>query len=226
MPVHKPLKKLVNHVAIVLDESGSMDPMRKEAIDAFNDQIKTIKAGDEKQETTVSLVKFNTEVPEPVFWELPVANVRKITTRDYRPNGMTALLDAIGLTVDRLSALPDAEDSNTSFLVIIISDGEENNSKEFSHAPIADRIEKLEKTERWTFVFLGANQDMLKVAQEFKITMLNVAQFAASPSGMRDASASISKGLSRHMVRKARGMHASRDFFSEDIEDKPEEPDK
>ena len=223
MPVHKPLKKLVNRVAIVLDESGSMDPMRKEAIDAFNDQIKTIKAGGEKQETTVSLVKFNTEVPEPVFWELPVENVRRITTRDYRPNGMTALLDAIGLTIDRLAALPDAEDSNTSFLVIIISDGEENNSKEFSHAAIAERIENLEKTERWTFVFLGANQDMLKVAQNFKITMMNVAEFQACPVGVRDASDRISKGISRHMTRKSMGMHASRDFFSDDIEDKPED---
>lgn len=208
-----PRKRLRNHVAIILDESGSMDAMRWETIGAFNQQVDTIRAAAKDQDTTVSLVKFNTIVPEPVYWTEPVGRLAPIGRDDYRPNGMTAMLDAVGTTIDRLRRLPDADDEDTSFLILIISDGMENNSKHYSWEAIAERIQELDKTDRWTFAYLGANQDLSVVSERMSIPRGNMGAFEASRQGVRDSSVRMCTAQDKFFRDRVRGCKSKKDFF-------------
>jgi uncharacterized protein YegL len=212
------------HVAFVLDESGSMQSIRGETIDAFNQQVVAIRETTEGQEATVSLVKFNTIVPDPVYWTQPVERMQEIDREVYRPNGMTAMLDAIGLTVDRLVSLPDAEDENTSFLVVIISDGQENNSKRFSSADIAERIQRLDATDRWTFTYLGANQDLAQVQRDLRIPAANTSAFEATAQGIAYASGRQDRGTRAFMRDRAQGKKSKKDFYLDDDPPQPPTP--
>ncbi len=216
---------LANHVAIVLDESGSMNSMRREAIDAFNQQANDIQDKAKDQTTTVSLVKFSTTVPNPIYWAEPVERLRPIGPDDYAPDGMTAMLDAVGLTIDRLKKLPDANDEDTSFLVLIISDGCENNSKRYSYQDIAERIQELDKTDRWTFTYLGANQDLARVAAQMNIPAANVSPFAADASGMADGALQMRVSSARFFEGRRTGKKSSKDFYTPAPDDAPPRPE-
>jgi hypothetical protein len=204
---------LRNHVAVVLDESGSMMAMYREVIEGFNEQVAAIRESAEDQPTTVSLVKFNTHVPDPVYWVRPVEAMRPLTEADYNPNGMTAMLDAVGLTVDRLRALPDADDENTAFLVLILSDGQENNSRKYSHKDIAERIQELDRTDRWTFAYMGANQNLATVAQDMAIPFENTSSFDATSQGVAEGSLLMAESTRAYMGKRRAGQKSDKAFY-------------
>lgn len=212
--------KLKNYVAIVLDESGSMESMRQETIDAFNQQAEAIRTQAADMETLVSLVKFNTSVPDPVYWSEPAATARPITKRDYEPNGWTAMLDAVGLTIDRLCKVKDADAEDVSFLVVIISDGEENNSKRYTWQGVAEKIQTLDKTGRWTFAYMGSNQDLGAISRKMAIPMDNVAAFTATPGGVKEASdVQVAASMAFVADRRA-GFKSSKSFYKKDDADR------
>ncbi|HEY3413022.1 MAG TPA: vWA domain-containing protein [Armatimonadota bacterium] len=214
-------QRLKNYVAIVLDESGSMDAMRREAIDAFNEQADAIRTAAADQDTRVSLVKFNTVVPNPVYWNEPVGSLARLTARDYCPTGLTAMLDAVGLTIDRLKTMKDAGEDHVSFLVIVISDGYENNSKRFTYPQIAKRIGDLQKTDRWTFVYLGSNQDLSVISQEMGIHPDNVASFKATSEGMKEAGSVQAAATMNYVAERRAGMKSSKAFYKRDADVPP-----
>lgn len=211
--------ELKTRVAIILDRSSSMDSIRGETISAFNEQVDAIRKGSEEMDTRVSLVTFATGVDDPVIWNKPVDSLKKLTKADYQPNGMTSMYDAVGLTIDKLRALPEAEDKNTSFLVVIISDGFENNSKEYNSELISSRVKKLQDSERWTFTYLGANQDLAQVAKDTGIHLDNMMTFEANSAGVLRASAINSDATSTYFSARAIGATATAGFYS-DVKDK------
>lgn len=176
-----------NYVVLVLDESGSMGSMRDEAMGAFNQQIKDLRKAAEADEidVRVGLVKFNTNAEDPTIWDKPISKVANLKKSEYKPDGMTAMLDAVGLAIDKLTDLSDIDDEGTSVLVNIISDGHENNSKKYSYSDIAERIQKLQATGRWTFTYSGANQDLSVVSQKLNIPIGNTLEFAATSDGLQ-----------------------------------------
>jgi hypothetical protein len=215
---------LRNHIAIVLDESGSMAAMRREIMEAFNEQVETIRESAMDQPTTVSLVKFNTSVPDPVYWTRSVDVMHPLREEDYSPHGLTAMLDAVGLTIDRLRALPDAESENTSFLVLILSDGQENNSRRFTYADIAERIEELEHTDRWTFAYMGANQDLAAVAEGLSIPRSNMLAFHASPDGVASAGTAVREGTRAWTGKRRAGQKSDKSFFQGEEREPTDKP--
>jgi len=218
---------LRNHIAVVLDESGSMMAIRHEIMEAFNEQVAVIRESATDQPTTISLVKFSTSVPDPVYWAEPVDVMRPLTAEDYAPHGLTAMLDAVGLTVDRLRALPDAEDEDTSFLVFVLSDGQENNSRRYSYGDIAERIQSLEKTGRWTFAYMGANQDLAHVSQDLGIPAANVMEFTSTSEGVKEGGYQAAESARSWVGKRRAGQKADRSFFRpEDDVAAPEAPDE
>lgn len=169
--------KLVTHVAIVLDRSGSMASCRAETINGFNEQVQKItgktKTDGTADTTLITLVLFNHEV-EFVHFVSPVDSLREITAEQYVPNGSTAMLDAVGLTLTRFEREVE-DDEQTRYLVIIITDGEENDSKEFTYERIAEMIQKRQQTGRWTFSYMGANQDLSDLSKRLNIPKSNTA---------------------------------------------------
>ena len=153
---------------IIIDESGSMQSIKKEAIDSVNETIQTIRSAQKKhegQEHYVSLVTFNDDV-KTVYDCVNVDEVKELNAETYRPNRCTALYDAMGIS---LNALRRNVAGNDNVLVTIVTDGYENASREYSGKSIKALVDEL-KAKGWVFAYIGANQDVEKVAASMSIT--------------------------------------------------------
>jgi len=211
-------KKPVNHVVFVLDHSGSMDTISEVARSSFNEQLQTIKKESHDQDTFVSLIEFS-DSAELVFTEVPVNEVREL--EGYYTNNMTALYDAIGLAVDTFRGIPElTEEENHSALVVIVTDGFENYSKDFQgehgRKSLKSLIEELEGTGKWTFTFLGAGQDVMETAvQGMSIGAGNSMQFKATQDGYNFANTKVMQGLETYYSCRREGAQAVSNFYSD-----------
>jgi hypothetical protein len=157
------MSKPKTHVAIVLDRSSSMFDQRKAAVEGYNEHIQQLKIDSKDQDITCSLVTFNGNVIEHL-WKVPAAELEEATVESYAPNGSTAFFDAIGYTIDKFMAEDDG-DEDTAYLMIAISDGEENASSHYKSPYPDDRkiireiFEGAQSTKRWTFNFLLCSED-------------------------------------------------------------------
>jgi uncharacterized protein YegL len=158
------------HVAIVLDRSGSMAPIAAETVTVINEQLE--KLGNEKLTDKVTLVTFSTTVDAPHL----LNTSDRFSAEDFKPAGWTALYDAIGETITNLQTL-EQTDPDTAFLVIIITDGAENMSKNFNQTRLAGLIKELQDSKKWTFVYLGTKADLFTVEQTLNIPFGNVETF-------------------------------------------------
>lgn len=144
-------------IVFVIDESGSMQGSNSDVVGGFNSFIEKQKA-ENTGKITVSLYKFNNLVTR-VINNKPAAKVRNLTMEDYRPSGFTALYDAIGQAIHEtdknLTAIPENERPD-KVLMVIITDGQENASKEFSSQSVSTLISAHEKLLHWGFIYLGA----------------------------------------------------------------------
>ena len=170
---------------IILDRSGSMECIRKAAVDGFNETLAGIKKAQEKfadtQEHFVSLVIFCSCEMRKVFDRVPVAKAHSLTMEDYTPCCCTPLYDAMGFTITAMrNHVKDMDD--VTVVVTIITDGMENASKEYDGGSIKSLVEKL-RTEGWTFTYMGANQDSVEVASSMSIR--NARNFDYSSEGTR-----------------------------------------
>ena len=156
---------------IILDESGSMSSIMEPTISGFNEVVQTIKGIEKKfpeQEHFISLVTFNGLGIKTFLDKTPVVSLNEINSNSYHPDSMTPLFDAIGLSVLKLK-MDVAGIENVNVLVTILTDGEENASKEFNHAQV-NKIISEQKSLGWTFTYIGANHDVEKVARSISIT--------------------------------------------------------
>lgn len=207
------------HVALVLDRSGSMFTIRDETIDAFNEQLKEIQNADVGRRT-VTLVTFggggfHPEHP-PVRVETKAAapdSVAALTRDTYSPSGTTPMYDGVGEALGILEGLDDRGD-DTAFLVVIVSDGMENSSREWTADRIAERVRKLEGTGRWTFVYLGANQNLRDIQKHLGIQQTHA--FAANSQGMRNVGQTLSASTRRYMTDRGAGATRSASFYDPD----------
>ena len=224
------------HIAIVLDCSTSMHSIREETVEGFNEQIQAIhdskdyKVGpsvgendacliptDVEMETTVSLVTFSTKVDPPKIWCQHPDKIRKLTPDQYMTGGWTAMLDAVGYTVDRLQEREDASDPDTSFLVVIISDGDENKSKTETFETIGAKIKECNASDRWTFTYMGANQDLETVSRNMSIPVGNTMSWNNDSDGTLYANSVSTSAISGYMcARAAYGMSSTGAYFTPD----------
>ncbi len=167
------------HVIFVLDTSGSMGSCRDDAIGGFNAQLELLKnRQNDLGKTDVSLVLFGLSGPESVSVvkrAVSVDSVEPLTAKTYTPQGWTPMRDGIGAGI-ALGELLDGHGTDESFLLITITDGQENASKEWTAVQLAERIKKLREEGRWTFQILGANIDFSNVA-DFGVDKTEFSQF-------------------------------------------------
>jgi hypothetical protein len=126
--------------------------------------------------------------------------------KTYAPDGGTALLDAIGRTIDetgaRLAAMPEAERPG-KVIIAILTDGEENSSRTFTWAQISDKIRHQQEVYKWEFLFLGANQDAIATAARIHIGRHNSATFFQTDSGIRKSMRATSSNIRERKLRAA-----------------------
>lgn len=186
-------KKDLTEIIAVLDRSGSMVTIRADmegGFDSFIDEQRKLSG-----ECTVTLVQFD-HLYESVYAGKALADVPPLR---LEPRGMTALLDAIGRTIQvtgsRLSGTPETERPER-VLFVIISDGQENASHEFSAERIVAMVRHQTDRYSWQFVYLGANQDAIAEAAKMGISV--AANFQANAAGTAQVLRGLNVGTSNY----------------------------
>lgn len=175
------MKRVFN--LIVVDESGSMSVIEHQALVGLNETLETVGKMQElhpDMEQRVTLITFDSSHLRYVYDNVAVGKTRQLTNREYRPGGATPLYDAIGIGINKLNAQTEADDN---VLVTIITDGEENCSREYNLSMVKTLIEKLKK-QNWTFTLIGTdNLDVEDMACAMAID--NHLEFAEDDEGTK-----------------------------------------
>jgi uncharacterized protein YegL len=198
----------LTEIAFILDRSGSMSSHLNAAIDGFNGFLRGQK--DTPGQARFSLILFDDQY-DTVCSSIPVAEVTELDKETFVPRGSTALLDAIGRTIDelgtRLAGLAESERPG-QVIVAILTDGEENSSETFALADISSRIAHQRDVYQWQFFFLGADQDAIAAAASMNIGGHAAMRFAANEEGFDTGSKTISRKL-RSMRKSSMGAKLS-----------------
>lgn len=205
-------KKTLYH--FVLDKSGSMSSCRETTIKGFNSQLETIQELQKEfpeQEFEVSLTLFDDTI-DNVFSNVGLNTFKKLTPSMYIPKGCTALLDAIGMSINHIRMTNESNILNNemSVVMVILTDGMENASREFTYHTIAKTIKVLEETEKWSFTFLGADIDAVHTSKMLNIREENVVSF--NKSDMGEMMNEISDGMRHYSHSKSEGK-TKKDFL-------------
>ena len=194
--------KNLTDITIILDRSGSMEYIKKSTIKGFNSFLKEQQNSEGKAKLT--LIQFDHEY-QVLYEAIDIKNAKKLNKETFVPRGSTALLDAIGTTIDstkkRIKLLSKSEKPDNT-LVVIITDGEENSSNKFTRENIFKKISKREKKSNWKFIFLGSNQDAIAVGAEFGIRANQSLTFANNNKGTEMAFMSVSKIIHESRVNE------------------------
>lgn len=188
-------------ITIVLDRSGSMESIKDDTIGGFNSFLEDQKEtpGDD----LLTLIQFDNRY-EVVHDAVPLSEVKPLNGKTFVPRASTALLDAIGRAINstgaRLATMKE-EDRPEQVIFVIVTDGYENASQEFSRKQVFDMIDHQTEKYSWQFVYLGANQDAIKVASNLGISAGSSMSYAATSVGTNSAW----KGFSRSVTSRKLG---------------------
>lgn len=207
-------------IAVVVDESGSMSPLHDDTIGGFNTFLKEQK--ELPGEAILSLVKFNTTVTKVHDCAL-LKDVKPLTKEDYIPLGGTSLFDALCVTINslgnKLSAMKE-EERPSRVVVLVITDGQENSSREFSASQVKELVQEQQSKYNWEFVFIGANIDAFAAGTSLGFSGKQTAQYTASSAGTHKLYANVSRGVAA--VRNRTVKYGDSILGSESLEVKEE----
>lgn len=204
--------KDLTDITIILDRSGSMQSVRTDTIGGFNSFLAEQKKVDKP--ANISLVQFD-DVYEVVYSDKDIKTADDLTDATFQPRGSTALYDAIGRTVNAIGKrLSDTSETDRpeNVLVVIMTDGHENASKEFTSATVSQMIQHQQDAYQWQFVFVGANQDAVLSARALGINVNNAMSYAANAVGTQEVMRSMSANVASYRTSKV----ASDLAFSDD----------
>ncbi|HQY98673.1 MAG TPA: VWA domain-containing protein [Propionicimonas sp.] len=203
----------LTHIEFVLDRSGSMQSIRSDIEGGFAAFIAD--QSTHPGRCTVGLARFDDQY-EVVFTGL---DVHAVPPLDLQPRGSTAMLDAIGRSINalgaRLAALAEGERPGT-VIVAIMTDGMENASKEFTHAMVNDLITRQERDYNWQFLYMGADQDAVEVGASIGVRADRSLSYGRGKS--REAYSASSKLA--HKLRDASRLGAPMAGVAFDAEDR------
>lgn len=154
---------------------------------------------------------------EKLFVGESPSRIGKISWEDYVPGGLTPMYDGVGQAIRELEAMDDGGE-DTAFLVVIISDGLENHSRQFEGEDIAEKITELQNTGRWTFSFVGDVPDLSEVAQHLNINEANTAAFAANAVGTQNASRGMKGATTSYLDARSSGA-TSMSSYGDEVEE-------
>ncbi len=191
----------LSEIACIIDCSGSMQSIRSDAIGGFNAFLEEQKK--HPGSARLTLILFDHEY-ERVHDAVDIKHVAPLSEATYTPRGTTALLDAIGRTIDdvgkRLAETTEEERPGT-VIVAILTDGMENASSDYTRARVAEMIKHQQEKYGWEFVFLAANQDAIQEAQKLSISAKDAMNFAPTGGGVKVAYAKMSREVSDRRSR-------------------------
>jgi uncharacterized protein YegL len=187
------MKKGLTELVFIIDRSGSMEGLESDTIGGFNAMLKVQKALE--GEAVVTTVLFDDKY-ELLHDRIDIKAIKPLTDKDYSVRGSTALLDALGKTVNKIRAVQKAtaeEYRAEKVLFVIITDGMENASREYTAEKIKARVERQREKYGWEFIFLGANMDAIAEAGKIGIAADRAQNYSADSIGTSTAWESVTK---------------------------------
>jgi len=194
------MKHDYTHLIIVLDASGSMSSIQDDIKGSFNEFLK--KQREEPGKTVFDLFQFNDEVKRPVK-SADLAHFHDDLMARYDCSGCTALNDAVCIAIDTVGReFADMEEAERPehVLCVIITDGMENASREYTSKDVKDRIEHQKTAYKWDFQFLAANQDAFATGESIGLDRDSCMDFVADAAGVNMLCARMS--LCMDKIRK------------------------
>ena len=161
-------------LVLVLDKSGSMQGLESDTIGGFNSMIEKQKALSTPVDVTAVLFNDTTDV---LYTHKNIRLVRPLTDKEYEVGGTTALLDAVGNTILKVEREPSVKSRGTKVVFVIITDGLENASAEFSKTKVKQMISDKQEKAGWDFIYLGANIDAVEEADAIGVKKSNAVTY-------------------------------------------------
>lgn len=210
------MNKNLTEVIFIIDESGSMHGLEKDTIGGFNSLL--LKQKKEEGECLVSTVLFNT-INKTLHDRISINNIKELEEKDYNPSGCTALLDALGETINKIKNIHKyirEEDIPVKTMFIITTDGMENASIKYTKKEIKQMIEN-QKEKGWEFIYLAANIDAVSSAKEYGIDEDSCTDYVCDKLGNAVVYECMSKAIScvrkKKKVERGWNKEAKEDFI-------------
>lgn len=209
-----------NYIGISRDHSGSMSSIAKHAARDYNSNIASIRDASisNNQDTIVSVVECGygeTNQVRRVIVNSAVTVLEPINESQYSAKGRgTPLWDSVGELIEIFEAVPDAHDINVSFLVMVVTDGEENASRKYSASSIVAKIKQLQNTDRWTFVFRVPRGDGRALAR-LGIPEGNILEWDQTQRGVEVATQATTAAFNDYFVGRSMGKTATKKFYAD-----------
>lgn len=201
------------YVGISRDHSGSMQSLRVPAIKDYNLNVDAIRqaAEDNNIDTIASVVSCG--IDSRVRREIVNSSVKKLQhITYYETDGSTPLFDSVGELIELFKSVPDYTNPDVTFLVMAVTDGEENASRKWKHG-LSEEIKRLQATDRWTFTFRvprGYRQNLVSLG----IPAGNIEEWEQSERGLRESSVHTVRAVSNYFSGVSRGIGSSKTFYA------------
>jgi hypothetical protein len=202
------VKSHYTHITVILDRSGSMESIRDDIIGGFNSFVR-----DQRKQpgtATLTLVQLDPQAPyETVHRFEPVQSVETLTRETYVPRASTPLLDALGRGIndlERTIADMGNEERPSKVVMVIITDGQENSSREFNRGQVVKMIKDRSEKDDWQFVFLSADLAAIGDAMSYGIQGDSALLFEKNHGGTAAAYASLTAQISDYRTGKKKKM--------------------
>ncbi|MDR0433908.1 MAG: VWA domain-containing protein [Gracilibacteraceae bacterium] len=189
------MKKGLTELVFILDKSGSMSGLEGDTIGGYNSMLDKQKAVTGECQITTVLFDNNYEL---LHDRTDIRAVSPLTENEYQVGGSTALLDAIGRTINKIGNAQKhtADDYRAEkVMLVIITDGEENSSREYTAEKVKAQIERQKSKHGWEFIFLGANIDSVEFAGRFGIDHSRAQNFYNDSAGVALNYLEVSKAV-------------------------------
>lgn len=213
----KDASKVTTVVHLLLDASGSMNSVRKETIDSYNEYVNSLKKDGGKFK--LSLTAFDSDHSglrlNKIHQDTHIDDVPELTEDTYVPDGMTPLHDAF---VTTLKAVKDRDDEKHLF--VVLTDGGENASREYTAEDMKKIKAEYEKKGNWTFVYLGANQDAFATGGSYGFSASNTSNFNATGVGIKTMAVNLAMATRSYSAAPSMSTSA---YFSPDQQKENEE---
>jgi hypothetical protein len=208
-------QKIKNYIGISRDHSASMAHLTRAALADYNETINFLHNTSEDLETYISVVNCGTNRQPTVSVDESntfIKFVKPLTNYPAAAMG-TPLFDSVGQLISMFENCPDANNPNVSFLVMAITDGEENASRLWSSYNLANKIKELQKTDRWTFVFRvprGYKQALVR----FGIHEGNIFEWDQTERGVREATTATQTAFTEYYTGLKTGVKSTTKFYT------------
>lgn len=208
---------LETYYILLLDKSGSMGSVKQATLDGLNEQLQEIKKLQSKypnQKYKITIKTFDSE-HATIFNQIDAEEVRLLTDADYIPDGMTALYDSIGFAINEFEASEAnnrVKSGDAEVVMVVLTDGIENHSKEFTSSNVSELIKRVKNTNSWILNFIGASESAVLDAKKIGIDASNVLSYASTSKGTQSSFRAVTNAMNM------RGNYADAGVYTNNVD--------